>query len=60
MTTTTATVLRCDHAGCRATVAQEPRETLLELRIRVNRVNGWRCSPSLAHGGHTDYCEVHA
>lgn len=60
MSNTTTTVLRCDRPGCRASLAQEPRETILELRIRANRVNGWRCTPSLAQGGHTDYCEVHA
>jgi len=60
MSTTMTVSLRCDHEGCRESLAAEPRETDLELRRRAFRAHGWRCSPSLRHGGHTDLCRWHA
>jgi hypothetical protein len=60
MTAMSATVIRCDATGCRASLAAEPRETDLELRIRASRDRGWRFAPSLRAGGHTDLCEAHA
>lgn len=60
MTASTGTVIRCDITGCRDTIAAQPRETDLELRRRASRDHGWRFTPSLRHGGHTDLCESHA
>jgi hypothetical protein len=60
MTATTTTVLRCDRDGCRESLAAEPRENDLELRIRAARDHGWRFTPSLRQGGQTDLCRWHA
>lgn len=60
MTARKVNVLTCDAEGCREQIAARDAEAALELRVRAARENGWRSTPSLAQGGHTDLCRWHA